>query len=345
MASPEVLVVNARCSPTDHLQRLTRLRQAAEERFAYHGDLIAAIRTLADFGEEIIAFAHQYDFRDVQANGYRSLFDLGCKLFERGLELTETDNDLRVVSDLSRAAVQLAAGVEFIRKLRSDTKHAAASCVDQRCPLQTPDDRLGVDCFFKFIANHDSEPFYGKLVDFTAKNKVARNTTRLSVQFITSIWQNSLVNATRCWTDEKFRAAAYAELVKNVDIYYIKYLDDIFARSFISEKLLPMFHHGVKGPAIQKTVFVDKRQSRWLVICDPKEQTAAVVDNSNGNYQAAKDNPVRCRVLLQPDDTKCLSSNGLVLFNCHGGGMCARCLSNTIPNIIPSMSNYSQRTR
>lgn len=313
-----LLRVNVRLTESELRERLLTLRERANVRFAYHRDILQDLLELLDFGEQIVAFAHQYDFRDVQANGFRSLLNLGFKLLEFGLSKTDDGDNITFLKEFARAVASFKAGLKHLQEYRCKT--LATLDKEGRCDNQSPDEFFMSRCFDSFLSNADNEAFYGQLWDFSIANADERKVVSV-FRFLGCFFSSaSLSEAVVAGRSRTLTAKAYGKLMKNIDIYFLRHVDMKLSCTAISERLLPYLIHKNK-PSIQKTIAAP-RQERWLLDCNPEAQKVRLVDNQEAGLPlpARFQESVSCRYLLEPFSDGELSPGGLLLFNCHGGG-------------------------
>lgn len=88
-----------------------------------HNDekLVEKLNKLQDAGQSIASWADEYNFEDLQANGYTSLLRIGLKLGQCLLQCLESSKDGRINMDLANLLDFALIAVDVLHKLREDS--------------------------------------------------------------------------------------------------------------------------------------------------------------------------------------------------------------------------------
>lgn len=221
--SDTVLRLNVVESTEEQRIRLATIKDRIKTTFAYSPKLCQQLTELVEFGEEIVEFQHEYDFENVQGNGYRSLLRLGIKLVEFGLSKFENcETSSTFVRDFSNLVQKFLSGAEVVRTLRDATKDSGSP---GSRPLQTPDEYFGAKMFFEYLKSSGNEVFYGQLCDFSHETNFMRKGSRFFITLATIFASTNISEAIRIYKDVEYRSRVYGQMVHNVDVYFVQNMD------------------------------------------------------------------------------------------------------------------------
>ncbi|KAI1293649.1 Hormone-sensitive lipase [Halotydeus destructor] len=316
----ESLQINVQRTKAQLCDEIDLVRKVANEKFAFQADLLSDINFLLDYAVDVTQFVDQYDYKDVQGNGFRSAVQLGLNLVRYGAQ--HADNDIGFIAEFARAVEQFKYGVGFLKQLRMDTEKMATG--DGKCSLETGDAFLMSTAFFRYINHCDTESFYGKLIKFPFSSELTASPAITAIKAFCLLLARSPRHSYDILFGSKDISKTFSYVVKNIDVYRLKLVDNVFAQSLMHEHLVPYLVNGFK-PKTKKTIAVP-RQSRWLIVCDVKLQAVEIEDNCNNNRSLPTYNQdlVSCRYLNEPDpETGSPSPSGDLLIDIHGGGFCS----------------------
>jgi len=116
------LIVNQNLPIYVWIERIDSTFNEASDVFADNPDLMNSCRDLRQFAIELVHFASEYQFEDIQANGYWSHLKSGLAVVRYGTKnwpsMAEEDRMKFVILMMA-----LAKGIDYLRIIRQDTVH------------------------------------------------------------------------------------------------------------------------------------------------------------------------------------------------------------------------------
>ncbi|XP_054154037.1 hormone-sensitive lipase-like [Oppia nitens] len=261
-------------------------------------ELATVLHELRQGTDEVLTYVHEYDFRDVEANGFRSY----VRLVLRFLQVTHETRDLRLMSThLLPVAIVLRTGLGLCKRFRgtSDDNLFGSSADDFPYLLDVfAEMRPQLDVVYDAYANFWlCASMKRALNGFTALMAiVAAGDPRL---------------AARLLVDSRMRAQAVAHIAQNATVEFVKGFWGL-TETPLARSALPLL---AKTPPLAREVYVPP-QTRWSV--SPVE--ACVLrnddDDADSTSHANRRPLIRCRLLCGSEQP---SGDALVL-HIHGGG-------------------------
>ncbi|KAI1303603.1 Hormone-sensitive lipase [Halotydeus destructor] len=260
----------------------------------------ARVGVLLDFGLEVASYVHEYDFRGVEANGYRSLIRLTLLLLKHGLTIDRT-----LEETFQRLLELFVDGIPHVRQLREDSLRATE--VDGKPLLTSSDVKYSSDFLTKFVTMDISklELFFGPMCNFSCDE----NTIYLNYLLWTK--PGGMFDFLRAMMNSSKRSHILAELFKAYDLNTIKKQLNEGSTGFFYTKFLNYTLNWWR-PSVKKTLIVP-RQTKWRILCDLKDKKISLEHNAEHSRSSIY-NGVRCRFIHEPDDKPVL------IIYAHGGG-------------------------
>lgn len=306
------LTVNRRFDRLEFEAQLTKLQRDLTAKFSSNQQLVAASERLIQFGRQLVNHVDDYDFKDVQANGYRTCLQMGLKMFETGLTSTTISE-----SDF-----------ESMVKLFDDaTNHVNDLLIDSRRDLERDGRPLSesssVDIVAKFISrflssSNDSNfrALFGPMSGFDGSSTFNHGYFNYLLPTSHSSWSHYLTS----FVDVKMKTRLLIDMFRNLDIDLIK---KHFggSQNWIYTTLISTMVNGATfmEPLETRRTFMVRQPRQWRLNCDVIAKTISV-DQVDDEIAIKESQPVNCRLLRFGD-----TIDGNVIFFAHGGGFVSNC--------------------
>lgn len=289
---------------TDHwlLQEINQLCGQINDTINGPQSFLDDIKDLRTVASELISIAPEYDYQDIQANGYWSWAHILKKYFKLVLLQHKLNPDFSPDQDLISLAKLGLIIADCLRKIReSSQKHSKNS---GKLNLFSQDLVLASE-LFAIYASIDidlAKACYGKYICFWLPTVCRRGifgfkTIALLGNLNPSEWYKFL-------TSFEFRRVKITERIKNLNIDHI-----IKARrtmnNWIGCRILATYINGWLKPS-RKSIYIP-RQEKWTICQDTLQLKRG--DGKNGH-----NSPVYCVALSGEEPT------GQIVLSFHGGG-------------------------
>lgn len=311
MFSPQ-LIVN-KPQDLDHVSR--QLDQLATEAAGVTDNEVSHLTSLViDYAKEVTRFAHEYDYKDVHANGFRNVLRLTVKILRHGIHNQDRGQDFqRQFKSLLKSMVT---GIGYMKRLREQTKQSGIPVV------------VGKELFSEIMHDYTSTEFEVHEPIYDAFAGVAFGSTG---NLVTKV-RNALIILLcsdrsfflRTLMDRKLGLRTMDQFLRNFNVLIVKLLDIAGGSSYMKVvwKGIAFSTNIVLGfPPAPTEVYVP-RQSKLMIRVD---------ENNNPMFSLEKDaadlywgsEPVRCLYTLkQPQNG---TRPDALIVHMHGGVFVSGC--------------------
>lgn len=302
---PEVFNVyfdNRLLNTSEIIDKINRLHVELEAVYQDDDQIKKCLGELADYGKEIASFAYEYDCRpDIPVNGYRSLLDMGIKLFEYGIRHGHSE-------EFSHLLTKLHSGISHVKSFREASRN----------PSRIRSEDMLIGFFINYISSDDIIEYQVTRVGQFFLSPFTCFVLRFTFGLLSIMMADTMFLGFKNIFSTKSRKKTLVALLRRLELQKMQPIVDMIYKMNVPINFLI---HGFK-PSIRRVIRV-KRQNTYQIIISTDNMPVIIKTNRKG----LSSDKIKCKLFLQPleGDIKCHS---LMIF-IQGGG-CAFTLNNDI---------------
>lgn len=181
------------------------------EKYKIDYEICCNVEKLRNFGHDLASFVEEYDIRPgVQANGYRSILQLGLLLIEYGIK---TFNDCKDKSNLSNSQFfkdykllvgNYVSAIKYVERMRDESNN---NLDDQKefKPDVASSTELAVDLTYDYLKSDKSREVHFSSHNFLVPNSLVKFGIELSIFVSSLIHSGGLISTIRCLLSKEYR--------------------------------------------------------------------------------------------------------------------------------------------
>ena len=116
------LIVNAQRSVDDVVSRIKNAVQLAVTAFPEDAALMQDLGKLEEYGIQMAHYAPEYDYKDVQANGYRALIEMGIRMMKYSVDVIVTRGNRQHYGDFKQMVHTYVNVIPYLQRMREESK-------------------------------------------------------------------------------------------------------------------------------------------------------------------------------------------------------------------------------
>ena len=299
----------------DHEETVRKLDQLfSEASSSLDSETNHLVSQVISYSREISSFAHEYDFEDVHANGFRILLALTVKILRRGLSTHKRGDKFR--DQFTCLLQSMVSAIDHLKKLREITKSSGI-------PLTT-DREFFVEVMQRYAKSHFEahEPIHDTFagVAFGMTGNVVRSIRNVLVLLFYSESKTLL----RCLFNNNLWIVNLDRRLRNFDLMFLKFLDKLVFNSStkVLMKILACTTNVLIGlPPWPQTILVP-RQTKFMLVVDANNNPVFGVEKDSHRLCWGLEE-VRCLYTLKPHESG--EPPDAVILDAHGGAFVTGC--------------------
>lgn len=265
--------------------------------------LMRQLETIRDQAQGMTAYAHEYDFADVKANGFRVGIEYSIRLFEYGVKHFGPKTGKQADESFRQMVTLFEAGGRYFTSLREAT--SASKClVDGNVDILSA-------AFAEYFSRDGMDAGFGPMSGFFLDGPEDR-VCYLFYLVIGVIAGGSLTASFKSMIDPEFRRDQIRREYNCMRVEHLKWID-VVGDNWYVRRVAPLLTFGYFKPAVTRDIHIP-RQERFKILCDVDQQSCDLVMHESVVNSSSV---LRCRLQL---DTRKESRDGTVILHTHGGG-------------------------
>ena len=280
--------------------------------------ILEKIHQVISYGHEINSYAHEYDFKNVHANGFRSLLAVGIKILQHGIKNYKNSKDCNnnptpneFNEEFETMLDNLIVGIYYVKKMRQTSIEFSENEEEKIHTVPNVDLVIEVGMRYFNCDRKSMKPLLNnfKLIAFNAMGQWLGSSILSSYVFLST----PAADAMKCLFSKEAYVSALDYKIRRMDTAIMKILNALDIplvhrfNAFIANGFSPS----------NKTIYV-RRQTDYMVGIDLQESTFKIIKNNEEGFIWGT-NPIRCRYFANNVNEK---STDLIL-HIHGGGACS----------------------
>ena len=280
--------------------------------------VLEKIHQVVSYGQEMNSYVHEYDYKNVHANGFRSILAVGMKILQHGIknykEIKDQNNN-PVYSEFNEEFEtmldNLIVGIHYIKRMR---KVSVENSDNERERIHTvPNIDLVIEMGMRYF-NCDAKSMkpllnHFKLLAFTAMGQRLGS----SILFSYILSSAPLLDVIKSFFSNKAYLNALDYKIRRLDAAIMKILNAFDVP--IMHRFNAFIANGF-GPS-NRTIYV-RRQTEYMIGVDIRNSDFKIIKNNNEGFIWGIE-PIRCRYFANDVNEE---SRNLIL-HIHGGGACS----------------------